>query len=133
MIKLRHLERRYPLGKEKFFYVLRDINLDIAEGEFVSVMGHSGAGKSTLLKLLALDWKPVTGEVKYNGVATHFDRREKYATTRAVLSQQIELAFPMQVNEVVLMGRYPYFQSKPAKRDLEITQECMRMLDVQHL
>ena len=48
MIKLRHLERRYPLGKEKFFYVLRDINLDIAEGEFVSIMGPSGAGKSTL-------------------------------------------------------------------------------------
>ena len=47
MIKLRHLERRYLLGKEKFFYVLRDIDLDIAEGEFFSIMGPSGAGKST--------------------------------------------------------------------------------------
>jgi ABC-type lipoprotein export system ATPase subunit len=54
MIKLRLLERRYPLGKEKFFYVLRDINLDIAEGEFVSVMGPSGAGKSTLLHILGM-------------------------------------------------------------------------------
>ena len=54
MIKLRRLERRYPLGKEKFFYVLRDINLDIAKGEFVSVMGPSGAGKSTLLHILGM-------------------------------------------------------------------------------
>jgi ABC-type lipoprotein export system ATPase subunit len=46
MIKLRHREHRYSLGKEKFFYVLPDINLDIAEGEFVSAMGPAGAGKS---------------------------------------------------------------------------------------
>jgi ABC-type lipoprotein export system ATPase subunit len=43
MIKLKNLERRYPLGKEKFFYVLRDINLDNAEGEFVSLRGPGGA------------------------------------------------------------------------------------------
>ena len=43
MIKLKHFERFYPLAKEKFFYVLRDINLDVEEGDFVSVMGPSGA------------------------------------------------------------------------------------------
>ncbi|PYJ15282.1 MAG: phosphonate ABC transporter ATP-binding protein [Verrucomicrobia bacterium] len=46
MIKLRNLERSYPLAKEKFFYVLREINLDVQEGDFISVMGPSGAGKS---------------------------------------------------------------------------------------
>ncbi len=54
MIRLRNLERRYPLAQGKFFYVLRDINIDIAEGEFVSVMGPSGAGKSTLLHILGM-------------------------------------------------------------------------------
>ncbi len=54
MIKLRHIERCYPLAKAQFFYVLRDINLDVAEGEFVSVMGPSGAGKSTLLHILGM-------------------------------------------------------------------------------
>ena len=54
MIRLKNLERRYPLGKAKFFYVLRDINLNISEGEFVSVMGPSGAGKSTLLHILGM-------------------------------------------------------------------------------
>jgi len=39
MIKLKNLERCYPLAKGKFFYVLRDINLDVEQGKFVSVMG----------------------------------------------------------------------------------------------
>ena len=45
MITLKHLERFYPLAKGKFFYVLRDINLEVNEGDFVSIMGPSGAGQ----------------------------------------------------------------------------------------
>ena len=52
MITLKHLERFYPLAKGKFFYVLRDINLEVNEGDFVSIMGPSGAGKSSLLSSL---------------------------------------------------------------------------------
>lgn len=53
MIKLRNLERRFESG-QGFLYVLRRINLDIEEGEFVTVMGPSGAGKSTLLSILGM-------------------------------------------------------------------------------
>jgi len=53
MIELRNLEKRYQT-KAGFTYVLRQINLDIAEGEFVTVMGPSGAGKSTLLGILGM-------------------------------------------------------------------------------
>ena len=45
MITLKHLERFYPLAKAQFFYVLRDINLKVDEGDFVSIMGPSGAGQ----------------------------------------------------------------------------------------
>src|SRR5436190_6388269 len=76
MIKLRHLERRYPLGKEKFFYVLRDINLDIAEGEFVSIMGPSGSGKSTLLNIIGMLDEPNEGEYNFLREAVH-KMREK--------------------------------------------------------
>jgi len=51
MIKLRNLEKCHQT-KAGFTYVLRQINLDIAEGEFVTIMGPSGAGKSTLLGIL---------------------------------------------------------------------------------
>ena len=53
MIKLRGIEKYYETGLGKT-YVLRNIDLDIEEGEFVTVMGPSGAGKSTLLHILGM-------------------------------------------------------------------------------
>src|ERR1700739_5056264 len=53
MITLRNLEKFYEGGYGRS-YVLRRINLDIREGEFVTVMGPSGAGKSTLLSILGM-------------------------------------------------------------------------------
>src|SRR5216110_1512593 len=90
MIKLRGLERRYPLGKEKFFYVLRDINLDMAEGEFVSVMGPSGAGKSTLLHILGMHDHGWEGEYSLNDTAVHHLKPKERATLR---NEQIWFVF----------------------------------------
>ncbi|MHB1305659.1 MAG: ABC transporter ATP-binding protein [Limisphaerales bacterium] len=59
MIQLRNLEKSVKI-KAGFTYLLRQINLDIAEGEFLTVMGPSGAGKSTLLGILGFydhDWE----------------------------------------------------------------------------
>jgi ABC-type lipoprotein export system ATPase subunit len=53
MIRLRGIEKCFQT-KAGFTYVLRQINLDIAEGDFLTVMGPSGAGKSTLLGILGL-------------------------------------------------------------------------------
>ena len=59
MVRLRNIAKCYR-AKAGFTYVLRQINLDIADGEFVTVMGPSGAGKSTLLGIVGLyehDWE----------------------------------------------------------------------------
>jgi len=53
MIQLKNIEKSYKT-RAGFTYVLRQINLDIAEGEFVTFMGPSGAGKSTLLSILGM-------------------------------------------------------------------------------
>jgi ABC-type lipoprotein export system ATPase subunit len=53
MIRLRHVEKSYPVGPGRA-WVLRRIDLDIREGEFVTIMGPSGAGKSTLLAILGM-------------------------------------------------------------------------------
>src|SRR5712691_10597328 len=90
MIKLRNLERSYPLGHGKFFYVLRDITLDLAEGEFVSVMGPSGAGKSTLLHILGMHDHGWEGEYSLNDTAMHHLKPKERATLR---NEQIGFVF----------------------------------------
>ena len=82
MIRLRNLERSYPLAHGKFFYVLRDINLDIAEGEFVSIMGPSGAGKSSLLHILGMHDHGWAGEYFFNETAVHHLKAKERAALR---------------------------------------------------
>jgi putative ABC transport system ATP-binding protein len=90
MIKLRHVERFYPLAKGKFFYVLRDINIDVAEGEFVSIMGPSGAGKSSLLHILGMHDHGWTGEYFLNEIAIHHLKAKERAAFR---NEQIGFVF----------------------------------------
>jgi putative ABC transport system ATP-binding protein len=53
MIRLKNVEKFYPVGPGKY-YVLRRIDAEIKEGDFVTVMGPSGAGKSTLLSIIGM-------------------------------------------------------------------------------
>jgi ABC-type lipoprotein export system ATPase subunit len=61
LIALRNIEKSFTYGKSQTF-VLRRITLDIADGDFVSIMGPSGAGKSTLLHILGMHDAAWTGE-----------------------------------------------------------------------
>ena len=70
MIRLVDVERFYQTGPTRT-YVLRRINLEIREGEFVTIMGPSGAGKSTLLAILGLLDHSWTGEYWLLGEPVH--------------------------------------------------------------
>lgn len=70
MIELRAISKWYNTGSNKT-YVLRDVDLIIREGEFVSVMGPSGSGKSTLLNVLGMLDEPSEGYQYFMGEAVH--------------------------------------------------------------
>lgn len=61
MIQLKNIAKYYPAGFGKT-YVLRNINLEVKQGEFVSIMGPSGSGKSTLLHIMGMLEEPSEGE-----------------------------------------------------------------------
>ncbi|MBQ1339394.1 MAG: ABC transporter ATP-binding protein [Ruminococcus sp.] len=67
VIEVNKVNRSFENGKE-VAHVLKDINLTVEEGEFISIMGPSGGGKSTLLYLLGGLDMPSSGSVKINGV-----------------------------------------------------------------
>lgn len=79
-IKLENLEKVYP-GAQPVF-ALRDINLTIDKGEFLSIVGPSGSGKSTLMNMLGLLDKPTSGKLFYFGQETSRWRDIKKANFR---------------------------------------------------
>lgn len=67
MVDLRNIHKTYNLGTENALHVLRGIDLTIADGEFVSIMGASGSGKSTLLNILGILDNYDEGEYRLDG------------------------------------------------------------------
>ncbi|MBI5345116.1 MAG: ABC transporter ATP-binding protein [Deltaproteobacteria bacterium] len=67
MIELRKVSKTYRAGDSEVF-ALRDIDLEIEKGEFISIMGPSGSGKSTLMNVLGCLDRPTAGGYMLNGV-----------------------------------------------------------------
>jgi ABC-type lipoprotein export system ATPase subunit len=76
MIQLKNIERNYKTGAG-YTWVLRRVNLDLQQGEFITVMGPSGAGKSSLLNVLALLDDQWTGEYWFREEAVHHLKRKQ--------------------------------------------------------
>jgi putative ABC transport system ATP-binding protein len=102
MIELNNLEKSYKT-KAGPYYVLRRIDLEVPEGDFVTVMGPSGAGKSTLLSILGMlegDW---SGEYRFLDRAVHtLSPRERLALNRGYIGfvfQQFHLIDDLTVAE----------------------------------
>ena len=68
LIQLQNIQKTFPDGENRLNQVLRDINMEIREGEFVAIKGASGAGKSTLLNILGTLLAPDNGTYLLNGV-----------------------------------------------------------------
>lgn len=113
-------------GKE----LLRDISVSFAPGKLHLIIGPNGAGKSTLIKVLARLMRPQTGMVSYEGRDVGSTHEADLAKRRAVLSQAVEVAFPLSVREVVMMGRYPHFGGRPGPVDEKIVDEVMGHFEV---
>jgi iron complex transport system ATP-binding protein len=110
--------------------LISDISLAFAPGQLHLIIGPNGAGKSTLIKVLARLLRPQSGNVTYEGVDAKDASEVDLAKRRAVLSQAVEIAFPLSVREVVMMGRYPHFGGRPGPADEQIVDELMQFFDV---
>ena len=94
------------------------------------IVGPNGSGKSTFLKAFSGDWRPESGTVFYDEVPLTAMNKTSLARRRAVMSQLPELHFPLSVDEIVLMGRYPHFSFQPSARDKDICREAMERLGI---
>src|SRR5437016_14050573 len=72
-ISFQHVHKTYPTGTE----ALRDVNLEVPEGDFLFLVGPSGAGKSTLVRLLIREEKPTRGKIFVDGIELGRMKRRK--------------------------------------------------------
>jgi iron complex transport system ATP-binding protein len=110
--------------------LISEISASFGPGGLHLLVGPNGAGKSTLVKVLARLLRPQTGKVEYEGTDVSSVSEAELAKRRAVLSQAIEIAFPLTVREVVMMGRYPHFSGRPGPADEQMVDEVMQHFDV---
>ena len=68
MIELKNLSKHYKLGGDLIVKAVDDVNLSVADGEFVMIVGRSGSGKTTLLSLVGGLTKPTAGSVQVEGI-----------------------------------------------------------------
>ena len=88
--------------------VLKNINMDIAEGDYVGLIGPNGSGKSTLLKCLAGVLKAKSGTLSIAGQNAESLTSKAWAKQTAFVEQNDDGLFPFPVRDFVLMGRYPH-------------------------
>lgn len=120
VITVRDLNLYYGDGKNGVF-ALKDINLDINEGDFVCVLGPSGCGKSTFLKILAGFLAPSTGKVCLDGKEIH-----KPDYSRGVVFQTPNLYPWMNIEKNVGYG--PMVRHIPKEERRILTDKYLRQV-----
>ncbi|XDD48576.1 heme ABC transporter ATP-binding protein (plasmid) [Leptospira sp. WS39.C2] len=112
----------YVIGNKQ---ILSNVNIDIIPGELHVLIGRNGAGKSTLFHLLCGDTKPQSGNVFYNELDISNYSKVELARTRAVLTQESSITFPISSEQVIGLGRFPHNTNKSTNE--EIVNTCFKI------
>lgn len=127
MIKTENINFSYS-NKE----ILKNINLEIKEGDIISLLGPNGSGKSTLIKVILGLLKPNSGEVFLDGKNLKIYKQKELAKTIAYVPQSSYLPFSYTVLDIVIMGRIAYqtIFSKYTNNDKNIAEKCLEILGI---
>jgi len=130
ILEARSIDKKVELGKDNELHILKDINLEIEKGEFVSVMGPSGSGKSTLLYNVSGMDRLTSGSVKLNNVEISGLKEEELAKIRlnnmGFIFQDINLLKNLSLIDNVM---FPALVSKTADKNA-VHQKAKKLLEM---
>ncbi|WP_010277165.1 ABC transporter ATP-binding protein [Paenibacillus senegalensis] len=132
ILEARSLNKKVELGNSRQLHILKDINLEIEQGEFVSVMGPSGSGKSTLLYNISGMDKMTSGSVKFKGREMASLKEEELAQIRlnnmGFIFQDINLLKNLSLIDNVM---FPALVSQGAGADKKaVYQKAQKLLEM---
>lgn len=127
MVEVRELYKTYRVG-DVDVHALQGMNLDVARGEFVSIVGASGSGKSTLFNVLGSLTSPTSGTVKIDGNnlahLTNSERTRLRKSTVGFVFQKYNLLPTLTAEDNIRIVQYI------ASRDTNFTPEFLEILNV---
>src|SRR5512138_2019864 len=107
MLRIENLTKVYPNGTQ----ALKNVSFEVADGEFLAVIGLSGSGKSTLLRCINRLIEPTSGKIFWNGVditTASTDEIRKIRRQIGMVFQQFNLVKRSSVMTNVMSGRLGY-------------------------
>ncbi len=111
--------------------ILKPMSMTFDKAEMVVILGPNGAGKSTLLQILAGLFEPSSGEISYaNRKLNSWDISE-LAKQRSYLLQHNNVFGAFTVEDILEMGRYPYFDMKPTAKDQQLVEQMISEMELQ--
>lgn len=125
MLEAHGLHFAYRVGSP----ILQGVDIELAPGSFLAILGVNGCGKSTLLSCLTGAAKPASGQVLLDGVPLGQVHRLDRARKVAFVAQHSH-ANRLTVYDAVLLGRRPHMQGGPSKEDRQIVENALERLDL---
>jgi putative ABC transport system ATP-binding protein len=130
IVEAKRMNKKVALGNENELHILRDVNLDIEKGEFVSVMGPSGSGKSTLLYNVSGMDRISSGSVKFKDSEIGSMKEEELAQIRlknmGFIFQDINLLKNLSLIDNVM---FPALVSKDADKNA-VYQKAKKLMEM---
>ncbi|MBC8631640.1 ABC transporter ATP-binding protein [[Eubacterium] tenue] len=115
--------------------ILKGIDIELGNKEFIGIIGPNGSGKSTLLKCLYRNLSPSSGSIYIDNIEIGKISTRESAKKIGVLAQHNHHSFDFTVLDMVLMGRSPYkkLMDRDTKEDYDIVYEAIDKVNIRHL
>ncbi|MCF6171239.1 MAG: ABC transporter ATP-binding protein [Bacteroidales bacterium] len=135
LLKIKNLSTGYFPKKRESRVLHQSLNMELAAGEMVCILGPNGTGKSTLLRTLLGFQRPLNGEVFYSGCSLkELSVKEMAMEISVVLTDRIDDSF-LTVYEVAATGRYPYgsLSGRLGINDRKIISGAIQQVGIEHI
>lgn len=132
MVIVRVNELNVSFGRHE---ILRDINLDIKKGEFVTILGPNGSGKTTLLKSISNLIKTGKDVIWVDNQDVFLLKAKEKARKLSVVPQNTDVTYEFTCYDVVMMGRYPHINrlKGETQKDKDAANSAMETTNVYYL